>query len=345
MSSLYYRNKTVWIGYSIKNIRIDRSTKIKVKVIKYDKEGKPIFPTEALAEQRKTDARIELNNIEELRHKKINKITTQEAFDRFIAEYGGTKSQSTIRLYKLGFSKLKELFGEMYIRNLKYSDFYEFRKHWLEKDGEQNTANYLRHLSSFFNWAASDEVAIIEKSPITRKVKIYPSPKPPEIFTPQELNKLEKHSDPKLWNQIRFLLLTGFRSGESCTLTWDALNFKEKIITHHNVKGKRWNNYPMYKELREFLFGLPRNGSSYVFHYRNSSGLYHAFRDVMDKDGIKMRSSLNVHTLKETYIYRLITNPKLSFSEVHYLSHHKEIATTMKYYAFFNIKPIRAKLD
>lgn len=341
MSTLYLRGKIVWIGYSVNGTRYDRSTRIKLSRITISKSGEVLYPREALECQRTLDARIQVGDVQALRQQKKKRLTIQEAFDRFLLEAGGTKKPNTIRLYRLSFKKMITWFKNVYIQNLTYSDFYEFRRHYLEVDGEQNTAIWLRHLGSFFNWAASEEVAIIDKSPITKKMKLNPPAKPPEIYSEADLEKIRSAATPILWQQLRFLLLTGFRSGESCAIKWDQIDFDHLVIRHFNEKGNRWDNYPMNTEVFEFLYSLPRRDDGYLYHYRSGSGLNHALADLE----LGLSESANVHTFKETYIYKLITNPKLSFAEVHFLSHHKDIQTTMKYYAFFNIEPIRAKMD
>jgi len=133
-------------------------------------------------------------------------------------------------------------------------------------------------------------------------------------------------------------------------LEWGDIDFDNKIIHHDNQKGKRVSPYPIRDSLFTFLANLPRTYTPKVFGYSRKGSVDHEFLKVLRKIGIvpkkgepRGNADYSIHTLKRTYVSRLIKQKELSYSEVHYLSHHKDMATTNKYYSWFDTDFIRGK--
>lgn len=142
-------------------------------------------------------------------------------------------------------------------------------------------------------------------------------------------------------NQFRFLLLSGFRLGESCALKWEDVDFSEKVIRLWNEKEKRWDYFPMDKEIERFMKQLPKTYAPFVFVYRKIGTASQRFRRLRERLGYS--EELSLHTLRTNFISRLI-NSGASESEVMHLARHKSIVTTHKYYTAFDQKRMREAL-
>jgi site-specific recombinase XerC len=81
-------------------------------------------------------------------------------------------------------------------------------------------------------------------------------------------------------------------------------------------------------KLEEFLRNLPDDYYPYAFKYRTTYTLSHYLKKAVRKLGLN--DKLTVHSLKVSYVNKL-KKAKLGFSDMHLLSHHMSVDTTMLY--------------
>lgn len=274
-------------------------------------------------------------------------LTLSELWQGFMDDEGRNKKPSTLRFYERARKKSLEYAGDIDVKYIERKTMFDLRDSMRKVEGLQNTAIYLRHLRAVFGWAVDND--IILKNPLKR-VDFEPESKPVVIFKQDKLERVFAACYPKLRDQCRFLLLTGFRLQESCDLRYDMIDYDAKVIKHYNQKGDRWSPYPLDPEIAEFLRVLPKTYEPFVFGYRDRMGIDHEFLKVLRKVGLVPKqgvlvgkASYSVHTLKKTYVSSLIQDSRLSQLEVQYLSHHKSITTTLKYYSEFDVNKIREK--
>jgi integrase len=344
VSSLYLRGTSVWISYSDRAGRRHRKpTRFKVSTNR-KRNGKPVFPAEALRWKRQFDEQLALDGWGMRAHRR-GRVRLSELLSRFLDSQGATRAESTKRLYGLAVRKLQEILGDSEIASLTEEKLIAWRNRSLEIDGQQNTAAWIRSLSPIFSWAVSQ--GLIPSSPITRSVKVRQPETAVHIYSKQDLKRifewLHKHYGRAIVDQLRFLLLSGWRVGESCGLRWDQVDFRRNVLYHRNEKVGRVDEYPMDTELRKFFRGLRRSDDPFVFRYRHPTSPVHLLRRALDALNVKNREHLNVHTLKKTFVYNLFASG-VDLATVSRLANHKSLQTTMRYYLYWDIEHLRESL-
>ncbi len=342
MSSLYFRGKTIWIGFTVNGVRKDESTGIRVPEVRKNKRGEVVFPREAVDFQERLEAKIRLNQwgIED---SKLNPVRLTDAFNLYLAEVSPDLTEGSIYQARLAVEALVALTDNCHLSAIDQSAILTARTRWLSesrvlKSGvtkklSQNTvAKRLRQLSAFFNWAVLHEPPLMKANPISRKIRLRPKKSRPTTFTNDELRTLfgylDEH-DRDFRDQLLFLLLTGFRSGESCKLQWTDVEFEAGVLYHVNQKGHRDNAFPLHHALRSLLQSTSRAYTPYVFKYRTSFTVAQRLRRFMAQ--CMPDSKKRAHTLKKTFVSWAIRSGA-SAPQLHILANHKSMQTTMDYY-------------
>jgi len=342
MASIYSRNGILWIAYKTPlGKRVLKSLKLKD-----DREGW----SQAKIYKTRLESDLITDPAGVVQRTSNTDLTISVLFERFKSEEGRNKAPNTIKFYDLAVRKVISHIGDASIKAITKKDMFDLRDKMLAVSGDQGTAIYLRHFKALLNWAVNG-LEIIQRNPL-KGVDFKPKDRPVLIFKEEEVAKVLSACEPKLRDQCTFLLMTGFRLQESCDLEWKDIDLDSKIICHDNQKGKRLSAYPIQDDLFAFLANLPRTYSPRVFGYSKKNAVDHQFLKVLRKVGLVPKkgdprgdADYSVHTLKKTYVSRLIKNPNLSSSVVHFLSHHKDMATTNKYYSWFDVDSIREVLN
>jgi len=340
MASIYSRNGILWIAYKTPlGKRVLKSLKLKD-----DREGW----SQAKLYKTQLESAIITDPVGIIKTSTTVDLTISVLLQRFRSEEGRNKAANTLKFYDSAARKVISYLGDANIRLLTKKDMFDLRDKMLPVEGDQNTAIYLRHFKALLNWAVNG-LEVILRNPL-KGVDFKPKDRPVIIFKDDEIDKILAACSPKLRDQCTFLLMTGFRLQESCDIEWGDIDLDNKVIHHDNQKGKRVSPYPIRDILFTFLANLPRTYTPKVFGYSRKGSVDHEFLKVLRKIGIvpkkgepRGNADYSIHTLKRTYVSRLIKQKELSYSEVHYLSHHKDMATTNKYYSWFDTDFIRGK--
>lgn len=177
------------------------------------------------------------------------------------------------------------------------------------------------YLKSLYRWAASEDVGLIERSPVTN----YRMPKPPqeseEIIviprreTPLVLIALERDSGPNWALYAEWMLQTAMRTGEVRALRWRDIK-DEKILVHqnytlthglkHSTKTNKQRWVPLNARCTHILSELEQD-SEYIFPWNR-----HAFQSYFyDRMSQAFRAKLierryRPYDLRHTAISRYI---------------------------------------
>lgn len=340
MSKLKKRGKIVYIDYTDRwGIRVRESLGIEV-----DEKGR--FPKEALDIKKRIDAETAFGV---RNYKAVQKsILLSELLKEFTQFVGCTRKDGTKYLYKLAIDTMVAKLGDIPVQALSEEKFVTFREWIVRKQGVQNASRCIRSLSPIISYAVHKEY--INSSPINKYTRVSAPPVKPVVFTDKELNTFFTYlADKKLFHalaQLKFLLYTGFRLNESCTIKWDDIDFERRTIWHFDEKENAYVSYPMDEDLHELLKSIEAVHGVYIFHYRSKHSLDNIMRKAkidLKKEGKQFNPKLKIHSLKKNYVRTLI-EANLPEMDVHKLSHHKSIATTHKYYATFDIDNLRKSL-
>jgi integrase len=323
---IYLRVKNVrgkWVKVRTE-IYLDKITK---------RNGRTIWPKHVLELKRRVENSDTLKGLGLAPVEREESYTTIfEAYSTFKQQSGDKRTASTLKEYRNSVEKFISVLGDKPMREINYEDMYMFRDTMIKRVSKVSTKKYLTHLNGLFNWAADPEVNLIDKNPISRNVKFTVRTRERPGFTDEQIKRIfekaEKEGNVALRHQLEFLLLTGFRSNESCMYQLDQFDFKNKVIKHYNQKRDEFYPYPMDGKLERFLKKLPNTYTPYAFKYRTKYTLAHYLKKLVRELGYDER--LSVHSLKVTYVNRL-KRAGLSPTAIHMLSHHKTFQTTMIY--------------
>jgi site-specific recombinase XerD len=156
-------------------------------------------------------------------------------------------------------------------------------------------------------------------------------------LTKEEVRKAIKAAEERLRPILETFLHTGLRRDELIHLTWEDIDFKNRILSVQAKEG--WNpkdyevrHIPMTARLTQLLKDHPRRDETVIF--RNGSGapldgnvLSRDFRVIFRRCGIKNAS---VHTLRHTFASHLVMNGTDIYT-VQKLLGHSSIKTTEIY--------------
>ena len=339
MSSLYYRGNSIWIQTKERGKWVPRPLGISVDK-KEKKNGKYIFPKEAREIQRQIDYKIALGTfgleVKQLEFKKLSEVLIE-----YPKESKKILSPGTIYQYENAVNLLAESIPDKYVDEYTKSQIATFRAALLKKRTQHTVAKVLRHLSALFEFALKKKWCV--ENPVI-DLKLDPAPNIPVIFFPSELTAFFDYTwehKRVLYNQCMFLLLTGFRSDESCTITWDRIQLEREGIVYRNFKGDRPELFDIDDLLRKLLDQVPEKYAPFVFWYRKPKKLYDAF--VLVRDKLEMRKELNIHCFKKTFATSLY-EAGIDLFTIKNLCHHTSITTTEQNYILMSAKRNREAL-
>jgi integrase len=267
------------------------------------------------------------------------RIRLSELLEKFMNSHGLTRKESTQYTYKLGMRKLIEFTDDVYLHTLKEDDFIHWREYLKKIEGVYNAARNIRCVSVIFRWA--QERGFIYLNPLTRRVKLNPPRKSVVIYTDEEMQRIFAATSKEFREQLEFLSLTGFRSGEACQLQWKDIDFREMVINVKNEKEEREDRYPIDETLLAFLQSLPRTYEPYVLKYRSIWTVANKLRKIIKQ--LNLDDRLHVHSFRATYISRLVKS-RVTESELLYLARLRSIEVAHWYYTQFDTHQMRTAL-
>lgn len=159
------------------------------------------------------------------------------------------------------------------------------------------------------------------------------------FFTPEEISTILDKVDPFMEKAIKILLYTGMRRSELVYLTWDDIDFHNKLITVQSKpevgfhpKSHRPRSIPIHPELEQLLLDLPQRGE-YVFDNGNNEPVHckdyytKRFIRILKAAGIR---NANLHTLRHTFASNLVM-AGVDLRTVQELLGHSTIKVTERY--------------
>ncbi len=340
MASIYKHGRSIYLGfYDITGKRHDRSLRLP-----------PTAAGWAEAKNVKKRLEVELRSdpwgfTKQARSPSARKTLT-ETFDEMLASgYERLHAASTVSLLHLSVSKFTTLVGDFPLHKISASTMLLFRDAAMARDGEVNTACWLRHLSIVFSYAV--RMGAIAVNPIGRTIRLNPPKKRPVIIRADDLEKIWIKGlemwGPEFVRQCQFLLYTGFRAGDSCDFKRRQIDFEMNLLVYNNQKKRRVEHFPIYSALIPILEpARPLQPDDFVFHYRSVSGISHAFHDVVDK--LKCSPDYNLHGLKRNFVTRLVLGG-ITPALAHQLAHHTDFKTTLEHYTAWDLELQRSELE
>ncbi|MEW6508835.1 MAG: tyrosine-type recombinase/integrase [Bacteroidota bacterium] len=324
MAEIYKRNGIIWITYSIYGKRYRESLGIK------DTRENRIL-AKKIKLQKEADI---LNGVHPL-IKKIKKKTLIEAFKDF-EKTKENKSESTRRIYDYSYKKLLDFTGDIEIRKVTEDVIDEFEKYLKVSKGSLEII--FRHLRIIFEYFR--KMRIIDFNPVPRKQSVE---KKINVISREEMDlilKLLKKHNENQYKTIKLLIMTGLRVSELIRLEFEDIDFKRNIIYIKNNKGKRIDQFPLYRELRLFLEIEWKELNGKVCPYKTKEALSF-FRHFLKRNNFRHYS---IHEIRKTFLSRL-ANAGMSLFDLQKIARHKDIKTTQKYYLEAEYERIGNKIN
>lgn len=256
--------------------------------------------------------------------------------DIYMERHGSTKrsaSEDQRRIDKV----VKPRLGKLKARELTQLDIEDLHRSYRDRPYEGNRV--LALLSKMFNLA--EEWGYVDKNPATR-VKKYPEQRRRRYMTKDEDVRfraaLRKYLEVPDQNRIdavdiiALLSLTGARSGEALSATWDQFDLDAGVWTTPatNTKTAREYRRPISDEVVKLLRTRARSGK-FIFpgpgrtgHRVNIKGAWQKIRKLASIE------DLRVHDLRHTFASLLVSDG-VPLPIIGALLGHTQIQTTMGY--------------
>jgi len=159
------------------------------------------------------------------------------------------------------------------------------------------------------------------------------------FLTTEEISAILSKSNDLMGKVVKILLYTGMRRSELVFLTWDDIDFRNKLITVQSKpevgfhpKSHRPRSIPINPGLEQLLLDLPQRGK-YVFDDGNGRPLHcrdyytNQFAKILRSAGVK---NANLHTLRHTFASNLVM-AGVDLRTVQELLGHSMIKVTERY--------------
>ncbi len=311
MAEIYKRNGVIWITYSVYGKRYRESLGLK------DTRENRIL-AKRIKLQKEADI---LNGLHPL-IKKVKKKTLSEAFKDF-EKTKENKSDRTREIYRYAFNKLLNFTGDIEVRKVTEDVIDEFEKYLkLSKGSLEIIFRHLRIIFEYFR-----KMRIIDFNLVPRKQVVE---KKINVISKEEMDlilKLLRKHNSNQYKAIKLLIMTGLRVSELIRLEFEDIDFKRNIIYIKNNKGKRIDQFPLYRELRVFLESEWSELTGKVCPYKSKEALSF-FRHFLKRNNFRHYS---IHEIRKTFLSRL-ANAGMSLFDLQKIARHRDIKTTQKYY-------------
>jgi integrase len=241
---------------------------------------------------------------------------------------------------------IKPELGTRKVADLRYADIEALHRKISTKGGRKKAGTPYRAnralalLSKMFTlavrweWRSDNPCRGVERNHEERRYR---------YLTPAELERLVKalseYSDQTAANAIRLLLLTGARSGEVLTATWEQIDLDAGTWTKpsSHTKQKHEHRIPLSAPTRQLLAGIARTDD------RVFPGLGQIRDDwaaICRKAGLE---GVRVHDLRHTHA-SILASAGLSLPIIGSLLGHTQPGTTARYAHLFD-DPLRAATE
>ena len=264
--------------------------------------------------------------------------TVAEGLDRFFGEYverrmaDGLMAPRTVQDYRHQADRtVRPALGAMKIASVTRHDI----EGAVAKRGPVQRNRTVAFLSRLFNTFEDWEYRTPNSNPARRIEKTREQPRD-RVLAPSEIQALgaalDRMGDPFIAGAIRFLLFTGWRTGEALALEWDRVDFETSTITLPATKTGR-DVRSVGSLALELLAGVDRvNGNPHVFASGRSRAvsyatLRRAFLAVCEGAGIE---NIRLHDIRRSVATSAAAHG-MSVFMLRDLLNHKTVAMASRY--------------
>lgn len=226
----------------------------------------------------------------------LNSETTKEFLENWL---NGKQNEHTRERYAVVVSGFLASLGSKansFLSHVTYKDVQKYLDQRREEKVASKTLSVeAKALSAAFNLAR--RLHIIEENPVGKALALKPITvvsltRTP--FSPDEFPKLLEKADLEWKAVILFGIYTGARLGDCATMTWQNIDFKDRLISYVDTKEDSQIILPMHDSLESLLRHMYKNSSGEGFitpslatkQTSGKSGLSATFLNLMEAAGI-----------------------------------------------------------
>lgn len=225
---------------------------------------------------------------------------------------------------------VKRNYVDMTVSDLRYFLAYE-KSRGVSNRTLENTRT---RVQSFFNWLVDED--IITKNPCKTIAPIKYTSKVRDPFSSIEIDAMRSAcKNAKERAIIEFLLATGVRVSELCSIQLSDINFNTNTIVVRKGKGQKQRTVYMNdlskKHLLTYLESRNVSGA-YLFYNKwkeplNDGGVRHILKVIEERAGL---AKVHPHRFRRTFATQL-SNRGMPVQEIKHLLGHSDLNTTMEY--------------
>jgi len=262
------------------------------------------------------------------------------AYRRWYESHSRARRKSKeIHLYRL--ELLESFFGKLKAYEVSWLHIEDYKKKRLAEGAGKSTINKeLKLLKSVYNKAR--ELELYEGE--VPKIELFKEEGNEKLryISPEEARKLVDACPEWFKPVVIFALNTGLRAGEIFSLTWDSVDFKNRVIRIENssTKTKEIYTLPMNDVVYQLLLRVKefqeKEGIKHGFVFTNSRGLPYKYEDktyrkvfitACKRAGIE---NFRFHDLRHTFASWVAMQSRDIYA-VQKLLHHKDLRMTRRY--------------
>ena len=277
-----------------------------------------------------------------------NNPTIADAFSAFTSTKNLNSGTRTVDHYNDAYAHLCSTVNcSKNVKDIDTDDLVKFVS-GMKTDGLSGSSmnSYSRQINTFLNFCVKRK--LITENPFNKDI----FPKEPEkeitVFSDTQIDRIFEaaKANKNLFVALHLLSLTGFRISAMVSLKMTDIDFEKDVIKLYNSKTKSYNEFPLYDQLKNFIKkNVPTEGyNGYLLPYRHRGGIHKVFYTLRHKLNMGDPNTYNLHTFRKYFITKLLEKG-LPIFDVSKLAHHKNIKTTMRYYAKVETGKLCEKLN
>lgn len=244
------------------------------------------------------------------------------------------RSPKTIEAYVRIIKKLLEAIQKNYT-DMSVSDLRYFLAYEKSRGVSNRTLENTRvQVSAFFSWLLDEE--LINKNPCRQIAPIKYTKEVKLPFSSIELDAIRSAcKTPKERAIVEFLLASGVRVSELCSIKIEDVNFDTMAVIVKEGKGSKqrtvYINELACKHLVEYLTSRNIHGNALFYNKKkqplNTGGVRHILKSIEDRAGV---TNVHPHRFRRTFATSL-SNRGMEIQEIGKLLGHANINTTLTY--------------
>ena len=275
-------------------------------------------------------------HLEQTKQNRVIVISLKDFFWKFLMYSEAVHSPNSTKTFKTTFNSVLKYFGNITLTSLTKPKINEYLENKTRMVSRYQARKDLINLSSAFNKALAENYVIANPCAEIKRIKI--PEKQPLFFSASELETLLFTIDDKdIRDLVIFAVNTGLRRTELLTLSWEQVNFKDKLVILDNrnnlTKSKKIRTIPLNLSAMQVVVERERAKTcNYIFTHLGKKiapdKITRLFKEYVKS--AEVNPQLNFHSLRHTFASWLVQKG-VSIYQVSKLLGHADIKTTEVY--------------